>query len=123
MEIVKIEGATRVLGAPADWDNTQGECVGLPIVDHPEGWMISEWRPTQEEMRALIEGGSIRLWVQGSAHPAVSIEAIESTGAQVAYPTAQLEENNRWLRQTLETLHDTLTKQAGVCQLALDATK
>lgn len=123
MEIVKIDGATRVLGKPADWDETQGECVGLPIVDHPEGWMISEWRPTPEELQALIDGGSIRLWVQGSAHPAVSIEAIEYTGAQVAYPTAQLEENNRWLRQTLQTLAETMQQQANVCKLALDATK
>lgn len=123
MEIVKIDGATRVLGKPADWDESQGECVELPIVDHPEGWMVSEWRPTQEELRALIEGGSIRLWVQGSAHPAVFIEAIEQTGAQVAYPTAQLEENAKWLRQTLESLKDTMERQINVCALALDATK
>lgn len=123
MEIVKIEGATRVLGAPADWDESQGICMGLPIVDHPEGWMISEWRPTHEEMRALIEGGSIRLWVQGSSHPAVSIEAIERSGAQLAYPVADAEEQKKWLRQTLTTLTETMRKQADVCQLALDATK
>ena len=123
MEIVKIEGATRVLGAPADWDHNKAECVGLPIVDHPEGWMISEWRPTQEELRALIEGGTVRLWVGGSAHPVVSIEAIAANGEQQFSATAQLEEQNRWLRQTLATLTETLTTQVGVCQLALDATK
>jgi len=123
MDICKIDGATRVLGAPADWDNTQGECVGLPIVDHPEGWMISQWRPTHEELRALIEGGSIRLWVQGTVHPVVSIEAIAKDDSQLAYPNAQIEENAKWLRQTLQTLSETLDSQAKLCRLALDATK
>lgn len=123
MEIVKIEGATRVLGAPADWDHNKVECVGLPIVDHPEGWMISEWRPTHEELRALIEGGTVRLWVGGTVHPVVSVEAIAANGEQQFSGTAQLEEQNRWLRQTLVTLTETLTTQIGVCQLALDVTK
>lgn len=123
MEIVKIDGCTRVLGAPSDWDHTKAECVGLPIFDHPEGWMISEWRPTVEELQALQNGGTIRLWVSGSAHPVVSIEAVAASGEQMRSSTAELEEQNRWLRQTLTSLAETLRKQTDVCQLALDATK
>lgn len=119
MEIVNINGATRILGKPSDWD----ESKGLPIIDHPEGWMISEWRPTPLELQALVEGGSVRLWVQGDAHPVVSLEGVDATGAQIIDPTANLEERLRWLRQTLKSLNETLNKQASVCQLALDATK
>lgn len=76
MLIRRIEGCTRVLGAPKDWNHDDIRCVGLPIRDVPtdEGnVMISAWEPTPEEIEALQRGESIKLWVFGTGHPAVYI--------------------------------------------------
>lgn len=77
MEIGRIEGATRVLGAPKNWDETSKEkCYGLPILDClVEGipCMVSAWKPSPEELKMLIAGESIKLWIYGNSHPVVSI--------------------------------------------------
>lgn len=76
MEIGSIYGATRVLGKPANWDDSQGECSGLPILDRetPQGHvMISEWVPTAEERERLAQGLPVHVWVYGVAHPVLSV--------------------------------------------------
>ena len=76
MEPGNIYGATRVLGAPADWDQSQGECVGLPVLDREteQGHvMISEWVPTAEERERLAQGLPVHVWVYGVQHPVLSV--------------------------------------------------
>ncbi|KWZ53312.1 hypothetical protein WK57_30455 [Burkholderia ubonensis] len=56
MLIREIEGATRRLGAPADWDQSKSACDTLPIVDVETDngpFMVSAWQPTAEELAAL----------------------------------------------------------------------
>ena len=80
MEIGNIYGATRVLGAPANWDQSQGECVGLPVLDQdtPQGHvMVSEWVPTTEERERLARGLPVHVWVYGHAHPVLSVSVGE----------------------------------------------
>lgn len=78
MEAVKIEGHTRILGKPENWDASQhGECVGLPIKDvliknHPV--MVSEFTLSPEERKQIAEGGNIRLYVWGEGHPPVALD-------------------------------------------------
>lgn len=65
-----------VLGAPQGWDQnnlpcnalpiTRMECDGVPAV-------VSFWRPTGEELRALNEGQLIALWVVGQTMPPVAL--------------------------------------------------
>lgn len=73
----RIVGATRNLGAPADWrDDQSGPCVHLPIVDTIEGglpFMTSAWAPLPEELDALNRGGSVILRICGVAHPVVAL--------------------------------------------------
>ncbi len=60
MEIGKINGATRVLGAPANWDHSKTECVGLPVLDFVDEngrAMISAWMPTPDELARLNPAG------------------------------------------------------------------
>lgn len=83
MEPGSINGATRVLGAPSNWDQSQGECVGLPILDRdtPHGHvMISEWVPTEEERERLARGMPVHVWVYGHGHPVLSVTVGEEAG-------------------------------------------
>lgn len=74
----RIEGATRYLGAPADWrPDSDGDCSHLAILDTemPGGMpvMISAWEPTPAELAALNEGRPVYLQICGSAHPPVNV--------------------------------------------------
>lgn len=79
MLAARIQGATRVLGAPADWDETKaGVCGGLPVLDLPgEGGgphrMVSAWEPLPEEIDAIKAGGPVLLFITGAAHPVVAL--------------------------------------------------
>lgn len=78
MLIKRTPGATRFLGAPADWNEERdGVCVGLPIKDQKDhngvNYMISTWEPTEEELERLKSGASVLLWVVGVAHPPVAL--------------------------------------------------
>ena len=78
MLIKRIAGADHVFGAPPDWDkSSMGECAGLPVkmVKTPDGeyWMVSAWEPTPDELRRIIDGEPVQLWVRGMGHPVVSI--------------------------------------------------
>lgn len=76
MEIGNIEGATRIFGKPPEF---QGQCDSLPIRDviTPDGpFMISEWKPSEEEIEAMKNGATIKLWIHGSEetkHPIVAL--------------------------------------------------
>jgi len=77
MLIKLIEGSTRQLGAPADWDGKDMSCDVLPILDvqTAEGnFMYSAWEPTPPELEALNKGANIVLGVRGAAHPVVSLQ-------------------------------------------------
>jgi hypothetical protein len=72
----RIEGATRVLGAPRNWDaKSDGECGGLAILDiRDEGAsprMVSAWEPTPAELAALLAGAPVYLQIVGAGHPPV----------------------------------------------------
>lgn len=68
-----MEGRTRVLGAPEDWDaETHGTCGYLPIVDR-DGFMISCWTPSPEDIERIVAGDPIYLVVRGENHPVVSL--------------------------------------------------
>lgn len=73
MKIERIPGANAVLGAPVGWDATkEGVCEPLHVVRHESGF-VSQWRPTQEELEAMLNGAPIWLHVFGAGHPPVSI--------------------------------------------------
>lgn len=78
----RIEGCTRVLGAPVGWTpETSGPCRGLPIRDEVNGdmpVMISVWEPTPAEAAAIAAGGKIALRIVGTGHPPVALWVEES---------------------------------------------
>lgn len=73
----RIEGCTRVLGAPQGWTpETSEPCCGLPIRDEVSGGMpvmVSAWEPTPAEAAAIAAGANIMLRIVGVAHPPVML--------------------------------------------------
>lgn len=78
MIICYPENTTRVMNAPADWDNTTIPVEGLPIVDAKledgTNVMMSVWLPTPDELEMLNNGGRVVLSILGEQHPIVSVE-------------------------------------------------
>jgi hypothetical protein len=130
MDICKIEGFTRVLGAPQDWDQSKVECQGLPIFDTEDGWMVSQWKPNELEIETLRHGGSLMLWVFGTAHPVVGLDVSAADGVMVSYDAPQtiqqeLAHRNaevKLLRLALARLGKTLGDQQRICDIALAST-
>lgn len=81
MRFCTFPGA-RMLGAPRDWDQQlDGSCGILPILDAVDdqsgfNFMYSFWRPTDEELEALRNGGALRLGIMGVVHPVVNMGII-----------------------------------------------
>lgn len=73
----RIDGCTRVLGAPKGWTpETSGPCCGLPIRDEQNGdmpCMVSAWEPTPDELAAIAAGAKIMLRIVGVGHPPVCL--------------------------------------------------
>ena len=100
MDILKIEGFTRELGKPVDWDDSKGmACASLPIIDteangHPV--MISGWKPTAEELECLNNGAPIYLGVCGTVHPPVFL-SVDSREQFKDEPEREVEGLNRYV--------------------------
>ena len=65
-----------VLGAPSGWDQKALECGALPVTRaEVEGQpvMVSFWKPDAAELKALVDGGSVSLWIYGQGHPVVAV--------------------------------------------------
>lgn len=78
MNALPIEGHTRRLGAPKQWDHSEeGICHTLEIVDR-DGWMISAWQPSETELKRLNEGQPLFLHIQGHEHPVVALTVAEN---------------------------------------------
>ena len=80
MQMCEIAGATRVMVAPKDWKGVDGPCHDLQIQDvpTPEGnFMVSAWRPTDEELAELMNGKAVLLWIRGTEWPVVSLGVSE----------------------------------------------
>jgi hypothetical protein len=79
----RIEGATRHLGAPKDWNpDKDGQCGHLAILDVELAGglpaMVSAWEPTPEEIEAINAGSPIYLRIVGNQHPPVWVWAEKS---------------------------------------------
>lgn len=65
-----------VLGAPQGWNQSETPCGALPVTKcllDGKPAMKSYWRPSEEEIRALVDGHHITLLVLGTVHPPVAI--------------------------------------------------
>jgi len=86
MDVERIPGATRNFGAPKDWNpERDGPCGVLPIrdeaCDRGMHWMVSQYKPSPEDLAVLNAGGSIRLGINGTTHPVIHIPYVVPAGA------------------------------------------
>ena len=69
MDVATIKGATHNPGAPRGWTESNGPCGALPIVYRKDSFgnpeSVSAWKPTEDELRMLNEGGFVILSVVG----------------------------------------------------------
>lgn len=78
MRTIVIPGS-RLLGAPADWDQElDGNCGVLYVVDHIDiqsgaNFMYSFYKPTVEDIEAFKNGGVLRLGIIGRSHPVINM--------------------------------------------------
>lgn len=77
MMIKMIDGCTRNLNAPENWDGKlNGHCGVLPVADVVVSnidFMVSAWEPTPYELELLNKGANIHLYISGHVHPVVSV--------------------------------------------------
>jgi hypothetical protein len=76
MNIYEHKICTKVLAPPSDMP--EPDCSPLPVAERTDDdgvWSISFWKPDEEEIKALQEGGTIALWVraQDEEHPVVGV--------------------------------------------------
>jgi hypothetical protein len=85
MDVATIKGYTHAPGAPKDWDPARnGTCGALPIIfrkdAHGNDECVSAWKPTPNELAALLRGGFVILSVVGWQVP-VSLGVAEKDAA------------------------------------------
>lgn len=86
MEIVDITNPTIILA------ENQPEYQNLPVLCEAVGdsqSMTSLWFPTNEELKALVDGGCVRLSVMGFSHPPVLVGVQDTDGQVVGTPSAK----------------------------------
>lgn len=122
MKIGTIEGATRNLGAPENWDQNNISCDDLPIQDVTVGGvntMGSAWIPDREERERIAYGAPIILWVWGTAHPPVSVavgtpdysvepQAVKEIVSRLRTVARALVREQKIYAEDIETLSDVL---------------
>ena len=77
MNPIRFASANAALSAPPDWDEEKnGPCQDLPVLRNENGF-LSVWKPTDEELAILANGGAVYLTVMGASHPVVILGATE----------------------------------------------
>lgn len=77
MHAGRIEGSTRRIGAPENWDaKKDGPCSALHVRDMQTvsgNCMVSAWLPTPCEVDAIVRGAPVYLSILGARHPVVAM--------------------------------------------------
>ncbi len=77
MQPVRFNGMTNIYTAPEGHNaERDGEIFDLPVMDDGIS-MTSVWKPTEEELDILVNGGGISLSILGRAQPPVMLGVVE----------------------------------------------
>ncbi len=83
MKILSFPGS-RPIGKPADWiTELDGNCGTIHVLDHfdehlAQNIMYSVYKPTAEDIAAIVAGGGIRLGIHGTAHPVFQLGVVSA---------------------------------------------
>lgn len=73
---------SRRIGKPRDWVNElDGECGSIYVTDavdmlSGQNFMYSVYKPTPDDIAALLNGGAIRLGIMGHSHPVFNLAVL-----------------------------------------------
>ncbi len=76
MNFIKHPTNNAVLGAPANWEHAALPVDALPVTRGDIGGkdvVVSFWRPTPEEIAAIVAGRAVALVVVGESMPPVAL--------------------------------------------------
>lgn len=74
---VRFNGMTNIYTAPEGHNaERDGEIFDLPVMDDGVT-MTSVWKPSEEELDILVNGGGISLSILGRAQPPVMLGVVE----------------------------------------------
>lgn len=82
MNICDFPDKTRTIGRPAGWiDELDGPCGEVFVLDHYDehlnaNRMLTFYKLTDDEIRALAAGGSLRLGIMGTGHPVITLSVM-----------------------------------------------
>lgn len=72
-----LKGATRVIGEEQGYMPLpiRDDLVETLVGEHVEQWpvMISEWKPTPDELADLMAGAPVRISILGTSHPPIIV--------------------------------------------------
>lgn len=80
MRFIQHPSNNWVLGAPYGWKQDELAVAALPVTKSERGGISmvqSYWKPTQEELKALVKGAYIQLTIIGTSMPPASLEVVE----------------------------------------------
>ena len=82
MNICDFPDKTRTIGRPEGWiDELDGPCGEVFVLDYHDehlnvNKMLTFYKLTDDEIRALAQGGSLRLGIMGVQHPVIQMHVI-----------------------------------------------
>ena len=77
MQPVRFNGMTNIYTAPEGHNaERDGEIFDLPVMDDGVT-MTSVWKPSEEELDILVNGGGFSLSILGRAQPPVMLGVVE----------------------------------------------
>ena len=80
MRLVELQNPDIRLTCPEDMPEC-GELTAMIARDeHERPYVVSFWKPTREEVIALVRGGGIALSIAGSKHPPVALGVLDREG-------------------------------------------
>ena len=83
---IKNKHTNITLGKPQNWDESQGECIGLPVHSNGEGF-YSWWSLNWLERLKVLLGFPVRLCILSNRHPVISVELGEYGDRKPHQPT------------------------------------
>ena len=77
MTPVEFKGQNKVYTKPKNWDEKDGDCGDLPVFEGQDTLghrvIVSAWKPSEEDLKALNEGKPLYLQIVGVAQPPVAL--------------------------------------------------
>lgn len=80
MKSVELQNPDIRLTGPEDMPECGELTAMIARNEHGRQYFVSFWKPTREEITALVRGGSFTLTIAGPEHPPVALGVLDREG-------------------------------------------